>query len=107
MRGVPKALSRPPRFETSLKLLYNDGAPEIVKAGKSLKCHHDTSTPYRSATNGVAERRVRHVLEGTLTLLEQSGMPTGYWPHAADAFCDHINFVIIDGDSAWNKRHRN
>eukprot|EP00972_Heterocapsa_arctica_P090534 13358065-Heterocapsa_arctica.AAC.1 len=33
-------------------------------------------------------------------------MPTTYWPRAADAFCDHINFAIFDGDSAWNKRHR-
>eukprot|EP00972_Heterocapsa_arctica_P104440 15392074-Heterocapsa_arctica.AAC.1 len=39
------------------KLLYADGAPEIVKAGKAMEYHHDTSTPYRSATNGVAERR--------------------------------------------------
>eukprot|EP00972_Heterocapsa_arctica_P057321 8458151-Heterocapsa_arctica.AAC.1 len=66
--------------------MYSDGAPEIVKAGKALKCHHATSTPYRSATNGVAEPRVRHVLEGTHTLLEHSGMPTSYWPRAAETF---------------------
>eukprot|EP00972_Heterocapsa_arctica_P109929 16186760-Heterocapsa_arctica.AAC.1 len=64
-----------------------------------MQCHHDTSTPDRSATNGVPERRVRHVLEGTRALLEQAGMPTSFWPKAADAFCDHINFAIIDGDS--------
>eukprot|EP00972_Heterocapsa_arctica_P048224 7111289-Heterocapsa_arctica.AAC.1 len=33
------------------KLLYIDGAPELIKAGKAMKCQHDTSTPYRSATN--------------------------------------------------------
>eukprot|EP00972_Heterocapsa_arctica_P037445 5511236-Heterocapsa_arctica.AAC.1 len=42
----------------------------------------------------------------TRTLLEQAGMPTSFWPKAADAFCDHINFAIVDGDSAWNKRHK-
>eukprot|EP00972_Heterocapsa_arctica_P075660 11159696-Heterocapsa_arctica.AAC.1 len=39
------------------KLLYTDGALEIVKAGKALTCLHEPSAPYRSATNGVAERR--------------------------------------------------
>eukprot|EP00972_Heterocapsa_arctica_P051819 7622566-Heterocapsa_arctica.AAC.1 len=33
-------------------------------------------------------------------------MSTSYWPRAADAFCDHINYAIVDGDSAWIKRHR-
>ena len=36
------------------------------------------STPYRSATNGIAEREIRNVLEGTRTLLEHSGLPTSY-----------------------------
>eukprot|EP00972_Heterocapsa_arctica_P074664 11018467-Heterocapsa_arctica.AAC.1 len=39
----------------NFKLVYTDGAPEIVKAGENMTCLHDTSTPYRSATNGVAE----------------------------------------------------
>eukprot|EP00972_Heterocapsa_arctica_P087469 12899895-Heterocapsa_arctica.AAC.1 len=54
-----------PIAKHKFRLLYTDGSPEIVQAGKTLKCNHDTSIPYRSATNGVAERRVRHVLEGT------------------------------------------
>ena len=47
--------------------LYTDGAPEVVKAGKNLRTCHDTSTPYRFATNGIAEREIRNVLEGTRT----------------------------------------
>eukprot|EP00972_Heterocapsa_arctica_P014690 2163427-Heterocapsa_arctica.AAC.1 len=58
-------LFQAPIARDKLKLLYTDGAPEMIKAGQALKCNHDTSTPYRSAINGVAERRVRHVLEGT------------------------------------------
>ena len=61
--------------------LYTDGAPEIVKAGKNLRACHDTSATYRSATNGIAEREIRNVLEGTRTLLEHSGLPTSYWPY--------------------------
>eukprot|EP00972_Heterocapsa_arctica_P011643 1706034-Heterocapsa_arctica.AAC.1 len=33
-------------------------------------------------------------------------MPASYWRRAADAICDHINVVIRNGDSAWNKHHR-
>ena len=67
--------------------LYTDGAPEIAKAGKNLRTCHDTSTPYRSATNGIAEREIRNVSEGTRTLLEHSywpyvwGLPSSYWPY--------------------------
>eukprot|EP00972_Heterocapsa_arctica_P018868 2788910-Heterocapsa_arctica.AAC.1 len=33
------------------KILHTDGAPELIKAGRAMKCQHDTSTPNRSATN--------------------------------------------------------
>ena len=45
-----------PMFSNRILHLYTDGAPEIVKAGKNLKTCHDTSTPYRSATNGIRSR---------------------------------------------------
>ena len=86
--------------------LYTDGAPEIVNAGKSLHACHDTSTPYRSATNGIAEREIRNVLEGTRTLLEHSGLPTSPWPYASRCFCHHANIRTVEGDSAWNRRHK-
>ena len=86
--------------------LYADGAPEIVKAGRNLRICHDTSTPYRSAINGLAEREIRNVLEGTRTLLEHSGLPTSYGPYASRCFCHHANIRMVEGDSAWNKRHK-
>ena len=70
-------------FSNRILHLYTDGAPETIKAGKNLKTCHDTSTPYRSATNGIAEREIRNVLEGTRTLLEHSGLPNSYWPYAS------------------------
>ena len=93
-------------FSNRILHLYTDGAPEIVKAGKSLRTCHDTSTPYRSAINGIAEREIRNVLEGTRTLLEHSGLPTPYWPYASHCFCHHANIRMVEGDSAWNKRHK-
>ena len=94
-----------PMWSNRILHLYIDGAPEIVKAGKNLRNCHDTSTPYRSATNGLAEREIRNVLEGTRTLLEHSGLPTPYWPYASRCFCHHANIRMVEGDSAWNKRH--
>ena len=68
-----------PMMSNRITHLYTDGAPEIVKAGKNLRTCHDTSTPLRSAINGIAEREIRNVLEGTRTLLEHSGLPNPYW----------------------------
>ena len=47
---------------------------------------HGTSTPGRSETNGRAERNVRHLLEGTRSVLAHSGVPTRLWPFAARYF---------------------
>ena len=88
-----------PMFSDRILHLYTDGAPEIVKAGKNLRTCHDTGTPYRSATNGIAEREIRNVLEGTRTLLEHSGLPTSYWPYASHCFCHHANIRMVEGES--------
>ena len=59
----------------SIKSMYIDNALELIAAVSRLKLKHDTSTPYRSTANSIAERPIRTVTEGTRTLLEQSGFP--------------------------------
>ena len=49
--------------------VYSDNSKEIKKACESLGYTHDTSTPHRSETNGIAERAVRRVKEGTASVL--------------------------------------
>ena len=98
--------SQGPMFSSRITHVYTYGAPEIVQAGKILRTCHDTSTPYWSTTNGIAEREIRNVLEGTRTLLEHSGLPTSYWPYASRCFCHHANIRMVLGGSAWNKRHK-
>ena len=98
------------RFQRPLKSnrithLYIDGAPEIVKAGKNIRICHDTCTPYRSATNGLAGREIKNVPEGTRTLLEHSGLSTSYWPYASRCFCHHANIRMVES-SAWHERHK-
>ena len=45
------------------------------------------ATPHRSETNGVAEKDVRRVKEGTAIALGQSGPPEEWWDCAME--CDY------------------
>ena len=59
--------------QTKAPHAYTDGSAEFEKALDELQISHDISTPYRPQTNGVAERAVRRVKEGTACTLDQSG----------------------------------
>ena len=83
---------------------YSDNASELFKAAKLLGWQHPTSTPYVSHTNGVVERQIRTVEEGTRTLLTQAGLPAKLWSYASHAFCHSRNVAMRDGTSAWRKR---
>ena len=56
------------------KVIYTDNSLEFGKACEDLSWNHCTSTPHRSETNGIAERAVRIVKEGTSAVLLQSGL---------------------------------
>ena len=51
------------------KVVYTDNSLEFCKACEDLSWHQCTSTPHRLETNGIAERAVRRVKEGTSALL--------------------------------------
>ena len=53
------------------KVIHIDNSSEFGGACEDLSCHC-TSTPHRSETNGIAERAVRRVKEGTSAVLLQS-----------------------------------
>ena len=82
--------------------MYTDNAPEFIAAVSRFKLKRETSTPYRSIANSIAERSIRTVTEGTRTLLEQSGFPVQWWPYAARSFWHSMNIAVIDADSAYN-----
>ena len=54
------------------KVIKSNSSLEFGKACKDPSWNHCTSTPHRSETNGVAERAVRRVKEGTSAILLQS-----------------------------------
>ena len=60
--------------ERKPKVIYTDNSLEFGKACEDLSWNHCTSTPHRSETNGIAERAVRRVKEGTSAVLLQSGL---------------------------------
>ena len=53
----------------TLPILLNFG-----KTCEGLSWNHCTSTPHRSESNGISERAVRKVKEGTSAVLSQSGL---------------------------------
>ena len=75
------------------KYMYTDASRELIKAGEDLKWLHDTSTPNRPETHGVAERAVRRVKEGTSTAIVQSGLSEAWWDYAMPCYCFLRNIV--------------
>jgi hypothetical protein len=60
---------------TAVRSFYSDRAPEFRAAARELGWEFHASVPGRPQSNGVAERAVRRVIEGTRVVLEQSGFP--------------------------------
>ena len=84
---------RPERVK--MKMSCSTGAPEYIKALADLNWCHDTSTPHRPQTNGVAERCVRRSKEGTSTTLQQSGFTDDWWQEAMMCYCFHRHVVDL------------
>ena len=67
--------------------VYSDNANEFSAAFKGLHWIADTCTPHRKETNGIAERAIRRVREGTASALVQAGMDPIWWAEASQCFC--------------------
>ena len=70
----------------SLKSFYTDNSLEIGKVCEDLSWNHCTSTPHRSETNGIAERAVRRVKEGTSAVLLQSSLNGVWWADCMECY---------------------
>ena len=81
------------------KAIYTDNSLEFGKACEDLSWNHCTSTPHRSETNGIAERAVRRVKEGTYAVLLQSGLDEKWWqiPWNVTLFCETSQISCLMG----------
>ena len=78
------------------KVIYADNSLKFGRACEDLSWYHCTSTPHRSETDGIAERAVRRVKEGTSAVLLQSGLNESWWADSMECYC-YLRNVQEDG----------
>ena len=88
------------------KVIYTDNSLEFGKAFEALSWNHCTSTPHRSETNGIAERAVRRVKEGTSAELLQSGLNANWWadPMECKTYLRNVTDLLSDGKTPYERR---
>ena len=81
---------------------------EFGKACEDLSWNHCTSTPHRSETNGIAERAVRRVKEGTSAVLLQSGPNESWWADSMECYTylRNVTDLFSDGKTPYERRFR-
>ena len=81
------------------ELIYTDNSLEFGKACEDVSWDHCTSTPHRSETNGIAERAVRRVKEGTSAVFVQSGPNESSWADSMECctYLRNVTDLLSDG----------
>ena len=81
------------------KVIFTNKSLELGKSCEESSRSHCTTTPHRSQTNGIAERAVRRIKEGTSAIKEgtsavllQSGLDEKWWANSMDCYC-HLRNV--------------
>ena len=92
--------------ERKPKVIYTDNSLEFGKACEDLSRNHCTSTPHRSETNGIAERAVRRVKEGTSAVLLQSGLNESWWADSMECYTylRNVTDLFSDGKTPYERR---
>ena len=83
------------QFAVSVKVLQSDGGGEYIsKAFQSFLAtkgiEHHKSCPHTPQQNGLAERKHRHIVETSLTLLQTARLPPSFWFYA----CQTATYLI-------------
>ena len=92
--------------ERKPKVIYTDTSLEFGKVCEDLSWNHCTSTPHRSETNGIAERAVRRVKEGTSAVLLQSGLNESWWADSMECYTylRNVTDLLSDGKTPYERR---
>ena len=88
------------------KVIYTDNALEFGKSCEDLTWNHRTSTPHRSETNGIAERAVRRVKEGTSMVFLPSGLDEKWWSDSLECYCylRNVQDLLAEGKTPYERR---
>ena len=88
------------------KVIYTDNSLEFGKACEDLTRNHCTSTLHRSETNGIAEKAVRRVKEGTCAVLLQSGLDESWWADSIECYTYlwNVQDLLSDGKTPYERR---
>ena len=88
------------------KVTYTDNSLEFGKACEDLSWNHCTSTPRRPETNGIAERAVRRVKEGTSAVLLQSGLDENWWADSMECYTylRNVTDLLSDWKTPYERR---
>ena len=92
--------------ERKPKVIYTDNSLEFGKACEDLSRNHCTSTPHLSETDGIAERAVRRVKEGTSAVLLQSGLNESWWEDSMECYTylRNVTDLLSDGKTPYERR---
>ena len=69
------------------QVIYTDNSLVFGKACEDPSWNHCTSTLHRSESNGIAERAVRRVKEGTSAVLLECGLGNEWWSDSMECSC--------------------
>ena len=88
------------------KVIYTDNSLEFGKSCEELSWNPCTSTPHRSETNGIAERAVRRVKEGTSAVSLQSGLDKEWWANSMECYCylRNIQDLLSERKTPYERR---
>ena len=88
------------------KVIYTDNSLKFGKACEDLSWNHCTSTPRRSETDGIAERAVRRVKEGTSAVLLQWGLNESWWADSMECYTylRNVTDLLSDGKIPYERR---
>ena len=105
-KETPRSLHKFLEPDRKPKVIYTDNSLEFGKACEDLSWSHCTSTPHRSETNGIAERAVRRVKEGTSAVLLQSGLEKNWWADSMECFSylRNVTDLSSDGKTPYERR---
>ena len=97
------------QLNTSLKVFRTDGGGDFNSStfnhfSSSHGILHQTTCSHTPQQNGTTERKHRHLVERSLTMLSHSSLPLSYWSYAVSTATYIINKLptpLLHTKSTW------